>query len=137
MSRRGIGRFFCVLTLVVLVALVTSICHADEVMPRYSVTQYIDATLSISNGRATALGSICPYDFRPTQVKVRLQQYIDGNWRTIGMWTNSNTGGISEAGGSEEIDQGYQYRTYTYGKVLSADGTVLEVVSKYSRSHTY
>ncbi len=136
MSHSGKRLWWGYLALVVFVMTISTV-KADEVMPRYSVTKYVEATLDISGGRATASGAVCPYDFRPSEVTVRLQQYIEGNWRTIGVWTNSNTGGISEAGGSEEIDQGYEYRTYTYAKVLSTDGTVLEAVSKYSRSHTY
>lgn len=120
------------LILMVSALLCSGIAMSDEISPRYAYTDYIDASLEFSNGRAISIGSIFAYGMRATSVEVRLQQYFENDWRTIGLWTGSSSGGTSEAGGSEEIDTGFEYRTYTRGKVYDSNGNVLETVNFYS-----
>ena len=108
------------------------IVTAEAVTPRYTYTAIISASLDFSGGRAVSAGAIYPHGLRATSVEVRLQQYIDNDWRTIGMWSGSCSEGPSEAGGSEEIDTGFTYRTYTKGIVYDDDGNVLETVKFYS-----
>lgn len=130
MYRKGIKRVvFCV---VILAAIFGCSALAGEIMPRYVYTNYVDAGLKFENGRAYSTGSIFPYDFRATSVEVRLQQYYENDWRTIGLWTDSSSAGLSDAGGSEEIDRGFEYRTYTRGKVYDSNGNVLETIHFYS-----
>ena len=101
--------------LVVMVLVIGSygVVTAEDISPRYAYTGYIMAGLDFSGGRAISTGAVFPHAMRATSVEVRLQQYYENEWRTIGMWTDSSSSGLSEAGGSEEIDTGFEYRTYT------------------------
>ena len=101
-------------------------------MPRYTYTTCVEAGLEFSGGRAVSSGGIFPYNLRATSVEVRLQQFYENDWRTIGLWTATNSAGRSYAQGSEEIDTGFEYRTYTRGTVYDSNGNVLEVVKFYS-----
>ena len=121
-----------VLLAVALLICCGSIVKASEVSPRYTYTAAVIASLDFSAGRAVSSGAILPHGLKASSVVVRLQQYFENEWRTIGMWSGNSSGGPSEAGGSEEIDTGFEYRTYTRGTVYDSDGNVLEIVNFYS-----
>jgi len=110
---------------------------AEEITPYYSYAHLVKASINITNGRAYSRGSLCPEHDEATRVVVKLQQNIGGTWRTIGEWIGSSSSGIAEAGGSEEIDQGFSYRTYTYGTIYDANGNILETVTEYSDITNY
>ena len=130
-------RRFCVLVAVVLVLCTACTVQADSIAPCFVYVNTIRASLSVGGGVAEASGSIFTADVLATKVEVRLQQWYEGEWRTIGHWIGRNNSGPSAAGGSEEVDSGFEYRTYTHGTVYDANGNIIEEVTKYSDSYFY
>jgi len=129
----------CLVMCLVLMLSIVSVAHAEEgIMPCYSYTSSIAASLSISGGVAKAAGKITPEDSRHTSITVRLQrESSSGTWVTISTWTGSNAGGKSEAGGTKSLTSGYDYRVYVTGKVYNSAGTVIETIDKYSATKSY
>lgn len=135
MRLKGFSLVMCL----VLILSIVSVAHAEDgIMPCYSYTSSIAASLSISDGVAKAAGKITPEDSRRTTITVRLQrESSSGTWVTISTWTGSNASGKSEAGGTKSLTAGYNYRVYVTGKVYNSSGTVLETVNKYSTTKAY
>lgn len=134
MGKKIVAAILCAM---LIVTMGISAFASDDVMPCYTYTSTVSASLSISSGTATAKGSIVPYNSRPTSVKVQLQRYSDGQWSTISTWKDSDTGGVSSAGGTKTVTSGYSYRTFVTGYVYDSDGVVIEVVSCISNTKTY
>lgn len=135
MRLKGFSLVMCL----VLILSIVGVAHAEDgIMPCYSYTSSIAASLSINDGVAKAAGKITPEDSRRTTITVRLQrESSSGTWVTISTWTGSNASGKSEAGGTKSLTSGYNYRVYVTGKVYNSSGTVLETVNKYSTTKAY
>lgn len=129
----------CLMMCLVLMLSIVNVASVEEgIMPCYSYTSSIAASLSISDGVAKAAGKITPEDSQHTSITVRLQRKSSsGTWSTISTWTGSNAGGKSEAGGTKSLTSGYDYRVYVTGKVYNSTGTVIETIDKYSATKSY
>ena len=110
---------------------------ADAIMPRYEHVNIMRCSLNFENGRAVAWGMVSADRSLPTSVVVKLKQYYEGEWRTIGSWSGSTSIGVAEAGGSEEIDQGFDYIVYVEGTVKDTNGNILETVSGHTDVRSY
>lgn len=122
---------------------IAGLAHANVVneslylSPRYQYTAAISTSLDISGGQAMAAGRIDPNSLMRTSVVVKLQRLESGTWKTIRTWTDSNTAGASEAGGTKTVDSGYDYRVHVTGKVYNTSGVVLETVTMTSSTKSY
>ena len=122
---------------------IASLAHANVVneslylSPRYQYTAAISTSLDICGGQAIASGRIDPNSLMRTSVVVKLQRLESGAWKTIRTWTDSNTAGASEAGGTKAVDSGYDYRVHVTGKVYNTSGVVLETVTMTSSTKSY
>lgn len=125
------------LALVLILVVGTSLAEEISASPRYTYTSSVDGSLSISSGIATVAGSITPWGGRETLVHVRLQQQINGVWKTIQTWTGHQDAGSSSAGGTKSVDSGYYYRTHVTGYVYDSNGTLLESVSMSTTPKAY
>lgn len=130
-------RLVVVLMVMMLLGTYVSAIAEETATPYYTYTSILRVSFEIGSGRATAGGSICPKNNQATKVVVKLQQNIDGTWRTIGEWSSQCSSGTSEVIGSEEIDHGYDYRVYVYGTVHDSNGNVIETATKYSAIKSY
>ena len=108
-----------------------------DVDPAYTHVSGIKADLSISGGTAKVTGKITPTGKQKTTLTTRLQQKVDGKWKTIATWTGSNASGPSVTSDSKRVEAGYSYRTYSTGKVYDSSGKVLETASKASPTKSY
>lgn len=133
------GKGIClVLSLMLMLSLVTVANAESDIMPCYAYVSSLSASLSINSGTAKAAGRIVADPSHEASITVRLQrQNSSGTWVTISSWTDSNSNGSSEAGGTKAITSGYDYRVYVTGKVYNSAGTVIETVNKYSTTKSY
>ena len=123
--------------LLMLLSVGYSLAEGNSASPRYTYTASASAGLDISGGVATVDGAITPWDAMETMVQVRLQQQINGEWKTIQTWTGHRSAGTSDAGGTKSVDYGYNYRTYVKGYVYDGNGNLLESVTVYSNIKAY
>lgn len=108
------------------------------ITPQYKHTSSLTSELSISGGTASVKGNVTPTsDAHRANVKVELQQLVDGSWKTIETWTASSTKGGCTAKGTKALTKGYSYRVYTTGKVYNNAGALMETSYKASSSKSY
>lgn len=108
------------------------------IKPQYKHTSSLTSELSISGGTASVKGNVTPTsDANRANVKVELQQLVNGSWKTIETWTASSTKGGCTAKGTKVLTKGYSYRVYTTGKVYDNAGTLIETSYKASSSKSY
>lgn len=110
------------------------------VYARYSYITQLSGGLSIdSSGLANCTGSVKPSsnDTR-TDLKVTLEQYINGNWSGIDSWINSGSSTLSiSKSGKQYVDRG-KYRVVVNAKVYdSSSGSLLEDESFTTSKKTY
>lgn len=103
-----------------------------DAQPNYTYASGVSANLSISGGTAKVTSRITPQGSRKTTLTARLQQKVDGKWKTIATWSDSNASGFSSISESKSVTSGYSYRAYVTGRVYDASGKVLETVNKAS-----
>jgi len=133
MARKWTAILVCLVYLVVFTVNAT----AEGINPRYAFARRISAELRLSNGTAEVIGKITPNGGYETRVTVRLQRCDDGSWVTLSTWTDHNTNGSSEAGGTRSITTGHDYRAYAIGKVYDGNGNLLETATGYSVVYSY
>lgn len=126
--------------LVLGLVLVVSCFHATasgEVLPQYSHTRSIRASLSFDGDKATASGGISPKssdDVCKVRITVYLQRKENGVWITIDSWKDTQTNGKAQAVGEKSVSKGYQYRTYAVGSISTEEGVLLERVTATSKT---
>lgn len=97
----------------------------------------IRASISISNGTATATGIVVGKPGVATKVSIHLylQQYKNGNWNNICDWSESKDSTSISLLKSKTIAKGYKYRTkavcVTYAGSKSEKATVYSSVESY------
>lgn len=131
-----------VISLVLAILLVASIAPtgfaAGEISPFYLHADSVSVSLSISGGTADCTGKIRPKGTGTTAaVTVRLQQKVNGVWKSISSWDNTGTGLTVVANGSTSISKGYSYRVTVSGTIKDSSGTIIEHVSKTSATKDY
>lgn len=84
---------------------------SDSIMPRYTYIKQVGAGLQIQNKTAYLYAECITYNKANISVKVELQRYENGTWKTIK--TYSNSANDTECVVSEEyaVTSGYDYRT--------------------------
>ena len=96
----------------------------QQIQPRYT---YIDAVGS--SGKATCTGVGYAKDtYATVDMTVQLQQYVDGGWKTLEIWTGSDVN-MAVVSGEYYVYKGYKYRTKTNMVVYDEDGNYLESAS--------
>lgn len=108
-----------------------------DVSPQYTHVQLLTSSITISDGKAHSTGSMRPRSSHQTSITVKLQQKVDGKWKTLQSWTGSSSSGVCSAGGSKSVEKGYSHRTYVTGRVYDSRGNCLETASKASSSKYY
>lgn len=128
--------------LIVCILLILSICYAyaatigeiETLSDNYSSAK---ATLSITNGQATASGKLYGLSGVTTKATVHLylQQYRNGEWVNYEDWLKSNEGTNCTVTKTISVPKGYTYRAkascYAYA------GSNSEHVIKYSSEVRY
>jgi hypothetical protein len=106
---------------------------------RYSHIDGIIADLSIVGSTARCSGYVRPSSSaNSSKVVVKLQQQVNGSWKTIKSWYgNAVSGGRAQAGGQYNITKGFKYRVVTKGTVMTAGGTTLEEATATSAIQSY
>lgn len=113
---------FLTLTLVLLLGIgvfLTAYAENDEntIMPRYSYTSSISASLSFSGNTANCSGIVTPSQGHNVSVTVTLYRQNGSSWVYVASWSGSATGGASAgAGGSANVSSG-TYKVVTKGNV--------------------
>lgn len=108
-----------------------------DVLPLYTHIDSLASTIKIFAGNAQSAGKIRFQNNRRASITVKLQQKVDGKWKTLQSWTDSNSSGVCSAGGSKSVEKGYSHRTYVTGRVYDSRGNCLETASKASSSKYY
>lgn len=126
----------CLVMVVVMVVAPVASAEVD-IIPMFTYTLSIVASLGITNGTAQASGAITPYGDLETMVTVRLQRNENGTWKTLRTWVSGKVVGTSEAGGNHAVTQGYDYRVYVTGYVFDSSGVIIETVTKYGNPKSY
>lgn len=79
--------------------------------------KYIDtgsSRLSISNGVANVSSTVTGQSMvTKTGLTVRLQQYVDGRWKTIQAWTTTSNSKACMLSKAYSVRKGYSYRLLT------------------------
>lgn len=105
--------------------------------PYWSHVDKMSVGLEISDfGIATSSGATVSVRGDSVDVTVKLQQFKDSKWITLGTWEDEGVG-LATVDGSRAIAKGYSYRTYVTGNVYDANGKCLESVSIESASEFY
>ena len=101
----------------------------ETVVPRYSYTDIVDASLFIdeAQGIATCEGELSASSYLPVKIKVIFEVFKYGAWKTLATWeaTGRLMACISE---TYEVDRGYPYRVYVVGYVYDNSGNIVEYV---------
>lgn len=119
---------------------VTNFCFAEEKeihnLSRYSYIRQISAQLNINRNVATCNGSASSqFSDTTTTVRVTLQRRSIGttSWHYVCSWTNTSSGYqkayIEE---NQAINNGYEYRVFTYCTIKDLLGNTLEGTGTYS-----
>lgn len=108
----------------------------ESIELRYTHLSGLTANLSISGTTAQVSGRITPKNGQKTTLTVKLQQKVDGRWKTIATWSDSSSSGTSDIISKKSVDKGYAYRAYATGKVYNSAGSVIETASKASATKT-
>ena len=128
------------LAVALLFALVIPVGAAEAdsgISPRFTYISTVSTHLTISNtGVSTSTATGYATGVSSVKLVCRLQQYKDGGWKTIYVWTNKGTNMASVAQ-QWAVHSGYKYRTYTSFYVYNAAGTLLETATCYSSQVTY
>ena len=102
----------------------------QQIQPRYTYIDAVGAKISISSsGKATCTGVGYAKDtYATVDLTVQLQQYLDGGWKTLEIWTGSDVN-MAVVSGEYYVYKGYKYRTKTNMDVYDEDGNYLESAS--------
>lgn len=102
----------------------------QQIQPRYTYIDAVGAKISInSSGKATCTGVGYAKDtYATVDLTVQLQQYVDGGWKTLEIWTGSDVN-MAVVSGEYYVYKGYKYRTKTNMVVYDEDGNYLESAS--------
>lgn len=101
----------------------------ETVVPQYSYTDVVDASLFIDEvqGIATCEGELSASSFLPVKIKVIFEVFQYGAWKSLKTW--EETGNLSVyISETYEVDRGYPYRVYVVGYVYDNSGNIVEYV---------
>lgn len=108
---------------------------AYEVQPKYASIAIFSPRLSISNDGYSR--SYCEVSLIDESLSIKLtvdlQQFKDGNWKTIQSWNSNGTGRV-KIDKAYYVLQGYPYRIYATAVVTDSGGKVLESPSETSKT---
>lgn len=118
---------FCAVALILLTILVTlpinvsvaeEIGESFELMPCYTYTDGITASLSFSGNYAVCSGSITPLYANDVSVVVTLYQLVNDRWVYIDSWSGSAKSGLTaSAGGRALVASSGTYKVTVVGNV--------------------
>lgn len=94
---------------------------------RYSYIASLSADCTCKNGIATCYGNVTPWDEQHgSQLSITLQEFDNGKWKNLKTWSDSKAKGSTSMTQKYAVSSAGSYRVKVTGKILSADGTVLE-----------
>ncbi len=89
-----------------------------------------------SSGQVSITSKVSAYDIDEMHVSGLLQQYTDGQWKTIKTWYMETSGTNDTLSGTCYVSSGYEYRYMSYVNMY-ADGVFVESTSYTSNSIYY
>lgn len=116
---------------------VSASAETKTVQPRFSYTNYVDASLAISTaGTAYCTAEVAGYDGITTKIKItmKLQQYIALQWTTIAEWTGTFYDSWGALSKTKTVYTG-RYRVKVNATVYS--GSAYEKIEVYSPEKYY
>lgn len=84
---------------------------SDTIMPRYKYIKQIGIGLKVQNNKAHLYVECITHNTAKISIKVELQKYENGNWKTIKTYSDSENGTDCIVSESYDVSSGYNYRT--------------------------
>lgn len=88
------------------------------------------------SGKSSVATTLRSYNVDEVHITGYLQQYTNGEWKTIKTWSSEASGNSDEFSGSWYVASGYSYRYKSYA-YLYKDGSLVESTSDTSSAVYY
>lgn len=135
--RRKYLIFICVCLILTLFTASVSGIEQINYQTRFTNINIFKNTFDISSsGQASVTSYLTARNVDSVKIKANLQQYKDGNWKTIKSWSETREGTRGGAGGKWYVASGNKYRIVSYGYTYE-DGEMIESTSYTSKVKTY
>lgn len=103
---------------------------------RYTYINNAQSILSITSGKANIKSKMtAKLGVDKSLITCRLQKEVNGEWKTIQVWTESNAGINCELNKSIAVSKSYEYRIFSTVKAYK--GTKSESIAVYSKIVKY
>lgn len=107
------------------------------VQPKFTNIAIFQTGFDISStGKASVNVYLTAQNVDSAKVDANLQQYKNGNWKTIKSWTNTSSGTSAGLSGSYYIAKGYSYRVVSKGYVFKGS-KIIETTTYTSQTKKY
>ncbi len=125
-----------ILTLFTATAYATCIETTDYQIKFTYINSFDNLFYISSNGEASVSSFLEASNVDSVKVTAKLQQYKDGYWNTIKIWSETKDGTSCGAGGKWYVASEYQYRMVSYGYTYE-NGEMVESTSYTSEAEFY
>lgn len=124
-------RFFIIILAIASLSSSVIAVSNSNVQPRYTYINqnHVDLIINTSTGKALCSASVGASGNTSIKVDGYLQQYTDGKWKTLVIWskTNASVVGLTT---SHNVESGYLYRYIVYFYVYDTCGNLIEQTSE-------
>ena len=132
-------RLICLaLICALLLAIPAKATEEPEIMPVYDYVSTIQLVLDINSftGYTRCKAEAVTTAYRPVDLELKLQRFVDGSWTTFKTWTASDTGNVI-INKACFIYKDYYYRLNVKVTVYNSNGTVIETITETSSIQWY
>ena len=136
--RKGIRLICFTLICALLLAVPAKATEEPEIMPVYDYVSTIQLVLDINSftGYTRCKAEVITTAYRPVDLELKLQRFVDGSWTTFKTWTASDTGNVS-IDKACFIYKDHYYRLNVKVTVYNSNGTVIETITQTSSTQWY
>ena len=128
-----VKKLVSLLALILIVTAIASVSVAESIQPYAAVECRAIAVISISGGKAQAIGNAASIpDGYTVSTSVILQKKSGGSWIKV-----TSSSGSNEACASSTATKGVTYRAYATCKLYNSEGDFVDSISATSASKTY